>query len=113
MLGSFFRLNLPSKRPFEKGFCSARGGVIYTVDVDTTDAGPHAAIEQQTKCYPSDLTDEEWARIAPLLPRPARRGRRPMVDLREVLNAIRYMARSAGGWHMLPKDFLPWQTVYW
>lgn len=72
-----------------------------------------AAIERQTKRYPSDLTDEEWARIAPLLPRPARRGRRPMVDLREVLNAIRYMARSAGGWRMLPKDFPPWQTVYW
>jgi transposase len=32
---------------------------------------------------------------------------------REVLNAIRYMARSGGGWRMLPNDFPPWQTVYW
>lgn len=30
-----------------------------------------------------------------------------------VLNAIRYMARPGGGWRMLPKDFPPWQTVYW
>lgn len=75
--------------------------------------GRMAEIEKKTKRYPTDLTDAEWARIAPLLPRPARRGRKPGVDLREVLNAIRYMARSGGGWRMLPKDFPPWQTVYW
>ena len=72
-----------------------------------------AAIERKTKRYPTDLTDEEWERIAPLLPKPAKRGRKPEVDLREVLNAIRYMTRSGGGWRMLPKDFPPWQTVYW
>jgi transposase len=72
-----------------------------------------ADIAKKTKRYPTDLTDEEWRRIAPLLPRPPRRGRRRSVDLREVLNAIRYMARSGGGWRMLPKDFPPWQTVYW
>ena len=72
-----------------------------------------AAIERKTKCYPTDLTDGEWARIAPLLPEPARLGREPGVDLREVLDAIRYMTRTGGGWRMLPKDFLPRQTVYW
>ena len=72
-----------------------------------------AEIEKKTKRYPSDLTDEEWERIRPLLPRPAKKGRKPAVDLREVLNAIRYMARSGGGWRMLPRDFPPWQTVYW
>jgi putative transposase len=72
-----------------------------------------ADIEKKTKRYPSDLTDEEWERIAPFLPPPAKKGRKPEVDLREVLNAIRYMARSGGGWRMLPKDFPPWQTVYW
>jgi transposase len=35
------------------------------------------------------------------------------VDLREILNAIRYMARAGVGWRMLPHDFPPWQTVYW
>jgi putative transposase len=39
-------------------------------------------------------------------------GRKRETDLREILNALRYMARSAGGWRMLPKDFPPWQTVY-
>ena len=38
-------------------------------------------------------------------------GRKPSVDLREVLNAIRYVARSAGGWRMLPIHFGPWRTV--
>lgn len=75
--------------------------------------GRMAEIERRTKRYPTDLTDAEWARIAPLLPAPRRRGRKPGVDLREILNAIRYMARSGGGWRMLPKDFPPWQTVYW
>jgi putative transposase len=63
-----------------------------------------AEIARKTKRYPSDLTDEEWARIRPLLPKTPRRGRKPAVDLREILNAIRYMARSAGGWRMLPTD---------
>jgi transposase len=72
-----------------------------------------AKIEKKTKRYPSDLTDEEWARIEPFLPRASKAGRPVEVELREVLNAIRYMARSGGGWRMLPNDFPPWQTVYW
>ena len=50
---------------------------------------------------------------APVLPPPAKTGRQREVDLREVLNAIRYLARTGCGWRMLPKDFPPWQTVYW
>ena len=72
-----------------------------------------AVIERRTKRYPTDLTDEEWAQIAPLLPPPAKGGRKPEVDLREVLKAIRCMTRTGGGRRMLPKDFPPWQTVYW
>lgn len=72
-----------------------------------------AEIEKRTRRYPTDLTDAEWERVEPLLPKPAKRGRKPTVDLREILNAIRYMARSGGGWRMLPHDFPPWQTVYW
>lgn len=56
-----------------------------------------ADLGRKTKRYPSDLTDEAWVQIEPLLPKPSRRGRKPAVDLREVLNAIRYMARSACG----------------
>jgi transposase len=72
-----------------------------------------AEIEKKTNRYPTDLTDEEWSQIEPLLPKPAKTGRRRTVDLREVVNAIRYLARSGCGWRMLPKDFPPWQTVYW
>ena len=72
-----------------------------------------AEIARRTKRYPSDLTDEEWERIEPLLPAAPRRGRKAKVNFREVLNAIRYMVRSAGGWRMLPHEFGPWQTVYW
>jgi putative transposase len=75
--------------------------------------GRMAEIARKSKRYPTDLTDEEWRRIEPLLPKVPRRGRKPKTDLREVLNAIRYMARSGGGWRMLPIHFGPWQTVYW
>lgn len=69
--------------------------------------------EQRSRRYPTDLTDTEWILIEPWLPRPAKRGRRRSVDLREVLDAIRYLARTGCGWRMLPNDFPPWQTVYW
>jgi LysR family transcriptional regulator, cell division regulator len=72
-----------------------------------------ARIEKKTKRYPSDLTDEEWAAMAPFLPQPHRTGRRRCTDLREVLNAIRTMVRSGCEWRMLPVHFPPWQTVYW
>lgn len=72
-----------------------------------------ADLEKRAKRYPTDLTDAEWEIIRPFLPEPPKRGRTPSTDLREVLNALRYLARSGGGWRMLPKDFPPWQTVYW
>lgn len=67
-------------------------------------------IAKKTKRYPSDLTDEEWDRIAPLMPRPGRRGRPRDVDFREVINAVRYLVRSGCGWRMLPIHFGAWQT---
>ncbi|CCG09014.1 IS4 family Transposase [Pararhodospirillum photometricum DSM 122] len=72
-----------------------------------------AAIEKKTKRYPSDLTDEEWGALEPLLPQPSGRGRKRTTDLREVVNALRYMVRSGCEWRMLPVHFPPWQTVYW
>jgi putative transposase len=48
-----------------------------------------AEVACKTKRYPSDLTNGDWARVEPLMPKPPRRGRKPSVDLREVLNAIR------------------------
>jgi putative transposase len=67
------------------------------------------------KPYPSDLTDEQWALIEPLLPRggPRRRSGRPRTtDLREIVNALFYHAREGCTWRALPHDFPPWKTVY-
>ena len=61
--------------------------------------------------YPSDMTDVEWALAAPFVP-PARRGGRPRTaDMREVLNAMLYVAASGCAWRLLPKCFPPVSTV--
>jgi putative transposase len=72
-----------------------------------------AKIAKKTKRYPSDLTDEEWSAVEPLLPKAAPAGSPRRIDLREVLNAIRYLVRSGCEWRMLPVHFPAWQTVYW
>src|SRR3989454_8906885 len=71
--------------------------------------------DQSRKAYHSDLTDEKWAIVEPLIP-PAKqspRGGHPRtVDMREVLNTIFYLNRSGCQWDMLPHDLLPKSTVY-
>ena|SRR5215207_5260456 len=63
--------------------------------------------------YPSDLTDRQWARLAPHLP-PAKPGGRPRTtDEREVVDAILYVLRNGVVWRALPHDFPPWETVYY
>jgi putative transposase len=68
------------------------------------------------KSYPTDLTEEQWQRLAPYLPRPTsggpQGGRPRTVDLREILNALFYHNRAGGAWRLLPHDFPPWSTVY-
>ena len=72
-----------------------------------------ANIAKKTKRYPSDLTDEEWSAVEPLLPKQASTGSPRRVDLREIMNALRYLVRSGCEWRMLPVHFPRWQTVYW
>src|SRR5487761_1971440 len=62
--------------------------------------------------YPSDVTDEQWTLLEPLLPRDSRRGRPRKTDLREIVNALFYHTREGGSWRALPHDFPPWKTVY-
>jgi transposase len=61
--------------------------------------------------YATDLTDGEWAELAPLLPPPRRLGRPRTTDLREVINALLYILRCGCPWRLLPREFPPRSTV--
>jgi transposase len=67
--------------------------------------------DRRSQRYASDLTDAEWALVAPFMPPPNAIGRPREVDLREVANAILYMASTGCQWDQLPKDFPPRSTV--
>jgi transposase len=66
---------------------------------------------RRTPRYATDLKDGEWALVAPFMPPPRRVGRPREVDLREVVNAILYLASTGCQWRLLPKDFPPVSTV--
>src|SRR6195256_6886755 len=61
--------------------------------------------------YPSDLTNEQWQLLRPLLPKASKRGR-PPIDRRDILDAILYVVRTGCQWRQLPIDFPKWKTVY-
>ena len=73
-----------------------------------------ADLPLEKELYPTDLKDEKWGMIAPLLPSSPERsaGRPRKVDLREVVNAIIYQSQSGCSWRMLPHDFPQWKTVH-
>ena len=54
--------------------------------------------------HPSDLSDAEWALIAPLIPPAKRRGRKREVDVHEVMNGIRYVLQTGCQWRALPEN---------
>src|SRR6266849_4944787 len=61
--------------------------------------------------YASNMGDEEWALIEPLMPAPSSIGRPRTTNLRSVMNAILYMASTGCQWRQLPKEFPPYSTV--
>ena len=65
-----------------------------------------------SQTYPSDLTDDEWHILKPLVPKPKPGGRPISHTRRMILNAIFYVNRSGCQWSMLPKDFPPKSTVF-
>ena len=64
------------------------------------------------KPYPSDVTDDEWEFVAPYLALMAEDALQRRYALREVFNALRWLARAGAPWRYLPGDFPPWPAVY-
>ena len=62
--------------------------------------------------YSTDLSDDEWKILEPLVPNAKPGGRPRAHETRELLNAIFYVLRGGCAWRLLPHDFLPWQTAY-
>jgi transposase len=62
--------------------------------------------------YPSDLTDEEWAMAAPLIPSAKRGGNKRTVNVREVVNGLMYILSTGCQWAAIPKDLPPRSTLH-
>ena len=62
--------------------------------------------------YPSDLTDDEWARVEPLIPPSRRGGNKRHIDVREVMNGLMYILSTGCQWRAIPKDLPPRSTLF-
>ena len=66
----------------------------------------------ERKAYPSDISDDEWAFVAPYLTLMTEEAPQRDHSLREVFNGLRWIVRAGAAWRMLPHDLPPWYTVY-
>jgi transposase len=64
------------------------------------------------KCYPSDVSQEQFEKIKPLLENARKKTRPRTIDLYEVFCGVLYVLKSGCQWRMLPSDFPKWQNVY-
>lgn len=64
------------------------------------------------KPYPSDVSDEEWAFVAPYLTLIRSDAPQRSHDLREIFDALRWIVRTGAPWRLMPHDFPPWPAVY-
>src|SRR3981081_3216085 len=62
--------------------------------------------------YPSNLTDDEWGHVEPLIPPAKRGGNKRRVDIREVMNGIMYVLSTGCQWRAVPKDLPPRSTLF-
>ena len=62
--------------------------------------------------YPSDLTDDEWAYVEPLIPPAKTGGGKRRTGMRAVMNGVMYILSTGCQWRYLPKDFPPRSTVH-
>jgi len=66
----------------------------------------------ERKPYPSDVSDEEWALVAPYLTLMTEDAPQREYQLREVFNGLRWIARTEAQWRCMPRDLTPWQVIY-
>jgi transposase len=66
----------------------------------------------RSRPYPSDVTDEEWALVAPYLTLMTEDAPQRSHSLREVFNGLRWIVRAGAPWRMMPNDLPPWEVVY-
>jgi len=64
------------------------------------------------KPYPTDVSDDEWAFVAPYLSLMSPDAPQRVHDLRDVFNALRWIVRAGAPWRLLPTNFPPWEAVY-
>lgn len=72
----------------------------------------HKRVHEHSKQYPSDVTDDEWEFVAPYLTLMMDEAPQHKHKLRDVFDALRWLARSGSPWRYLPDDLPPWYTVY-
>lgn len=66
----------------------------------------------ERKTYPSDITDEEWALVAPYLTLMTEDAPQRSHSLREVFNGLRWLIRAGATWRLMPHDLPPWEAIY-
>src|SRR4030065_78194 len=62
--------------------------------------------------YPSDVSDDEWAFVAPYLTLMTEEAPQRVYSLREIFNSLRWIVRAGAPWRMMPNDLPPWEAVY-
>ena len=68
--------------------------------------------KRKAVAYPSDITDEEWALVAPYLMLCREDAKQREYPLRAVFNGLRWLVRSGAHWRMMPHDLPPWPVIY-
>lgn len=66
----------------------------------------------ERKAYPSDVSDEEWALVAPYLALMKEDALQREYPLREVFNGLRWIVRTGAPWRLMPHDLPPWDIIY-
>ena len=89
-----------------------KGGDLKRTEPAMWTTENRARYKRDTLRYPSDLTDDEWALVAPLIPPAKHGGRKREVNLREIVNGLMYVLSTGCPWRYVPKDLPPKSTLH-